>query len=206
MAHYVNNKEFLAAIVEMKEKVKYAEENGLPKPIISNYIGDCILKIATHLSYKANFINYSYRDDMILDGIENCIQYIDNFDSSKYSNPHAYFTQIIYYAFLRRIAKEKKQSLIKGKLIQNMGFEAFELQEHDETGEFHNAYLEFMQQNATFDDFISRKKEKTAKKKLETNLNAFIDNEDENGNVDAADTRMVDGNKTDLFSNQIIEN
>jgi len=184
MAHYVNNKDFLAAIVEMKEKVKHAEENGLPKPIISNYIGECILKIATHLSYKPNFIGYSYRDDMILDGIENCIQYIDNFDPSKSSNPFAYFTQIIYYAFLRRIAKEKKQSYIKGKLIQNMPFEMFELQEQDETGEFHNAYVEFMQQNNTFDDFIGRKKEKAAKKRMENTLNAFIDDEVINDTID----------------------
>jgi hypothetical protein len=168
----------------MKEKVKHAEENGLPKPIISNYIGECILKIATHLSYKPNFIGYSYRDDMILDGIENCIQYIDNFDPSKSSNPFAYFTQIIYYAFLRRIAKEKKQSYIKGKLIQNMPFEMFELQEQDETGEFHNAYVEFMQQNNTFDDFIGRKKEKAAKKRMENTLNAFIDDEVINDTID----------------------
>jgi hypothetical protein len=190
MAHYVNNKDFLAAIVEMREKKKEAEEKGLPKPIISNYIGECILKIATHLSYKPNFIGYSYRDDMILDGIENCIQYIDNFDPSKSSNPFAYFTQIIYYAFLRRIAKEKKQSYIKGKLIQNIPFEMFELQEHDESGEFHNAYLEFMQQNGTFDDFIGRKKEKAAKKKMETTLNAFIDDEEHDGEIDAINTGL----------------
>lgn len=177
MAHYVNNKDFLAAIIEMKQKVKEAEEKGLPKPIVSNYIGECILKIATHLSYKPNFINYSYRDDMILDGVENCIQYIDNFNPDKSSNPFAYFTQIIYYAFLRRIAKEKKQSYIKGKLIQDMPFEMFELQEQDETGEFKNAYLDFMQQNHTFDDtFMDRKKEK--KKKKLTNLDDFIGDND----------------------------
>lgn len=119
MAHYVNNADFLAAIVEMRAKKKYAEENGLPKPQVSNYIGECILKIATHLSYKPNFINYSYRDDMILDGVENCIQYIDNFDPSKSNNPFAYFTQIIYYAFLRRIQKEKKQLYIKHKSFEN---------------------------------------------------------------------------------------
>ena len=175
MAHYVNNADFLAAIVEMREKVKYAKENNLPEPQVSNYIGECILKIATHLSYKPNFINYSYREEMISDGIENCLQYINNFDPAKSNNPFAYFTQIIYYAFLRRIAKEKKQSYIKGKLIQDMPFEAFELQEQDETGEFHNAYLDFMQNNNTFDDFIDRKKEKAAKKKIENTLNAFID-------------------------------
>jgi hypothetical protein len=177
MAHYVNNKDFLNALIEHKENCAKALEEGRDKPIVSNYIGDCILKIATHLSYKPNFINYSYRDDMILDGIENCIQYLDNFNPDKSSNPFAYFTQIIYYAFLRRIAKEKKQSYIKGRLIQDMPFEAFELQEQDESGEFHNAYLDFMQQNHTFDDFIERKKEK--KKKKHVSLDEFIGDNDE---------------------------
>ena len=181
MAQYVNNADFLAAIVEMRAKKKEAEEKGLPKPQVSNYIGECILKIATHLSYKPNFINYSYRDEMISDGIENCLQYIDNFDPTKSNNPFAYFTQIIWYAFLRRIAKEKKQSYIKGKLIQDMPFEMFELQGQDDTGEFHNAYLDFMQQNHTFDDFIGRKKEKAAKKKMGNTLNSFLDDEDDAG-------------------------
>lgn len=182
MAHYVNNKDFLEAIIKMKEQAKEAEEKGLPKPIVSDYIGECILKIATHLSYKPNFINYSYRDDMILDGVENCIQYIDNFNPDKSSNPFAYFTQIIYYAFLRRIAKEKKQSYIKGKLIQDMPFEAFEVQEGDDS-EYHNAYLDFMQNNHTFDDsFIERKKEK--KKKKLTNLDDFIGDNNEPSETD----------------------
>jgi len=126
------------------------------------------------LSYKANFINYSYREDMILDGIQNCLQYIDNFDPEKSSNPFAYFTQIIYYAFLRRIAEEKKQTYIKGKLIQEMPFEAFELQEQDETGEFHNAYVEFMQNNHTFDDIVEKKKEKKKKKAAQSSLDDFV--------------------------------
>jgi hypothetical protein len=173
MAQYVNNADFLAAIVKYREAVAHAKENGLPKPIVSNYIGECILKIATHLSYKPNFINYSYRDDMILDGVENCIQYIDNFDPTKSNNPFSYFTQIIYYAFLRRIAKEKKQSYIKSKLIQDMPYEVFELQEQDESSEFHNAYLEYMQNNNTFDDFIERKKER--KKKKHVSLDTFME-------------------------------
>jgi len=184
MAHYVNNADFLAAIVEMRQKYQHAKENNLPIPQVSNYIGECILKIATHLSYKPNFLNYSYRDEMISDGIENCLQYINNFDPAKSNNPFAYFTQIIYYAFLRRIAKEKKQSYIKGKLIQDMPFEMFELQEQDETGEFKNAYLDFMQNNHTFDDFIDRKKEKAAKKKMENTLNAFIDDEVKDDTID----------------------
>ena len=81
--HYVNNKEFLAAIVERKQLIKEAEESDLPKPQVSNYLGECILKIANHLSYRPNFINYTYRDEMISDGIENSLQYIDNFDPEK---------------------------------------------------------------------------------------------------------------------------
>ena len=121
--HYVNNKEFLAAIVEYKEKVALAEERGEAKPRITNYLGECFLKIATHLSYKPNFVNYMFRDDMISDGIENCVQYIHNFDPEKSRNPFAYFTQIIHYAFLRRIQKEKKQLDIKNKIIEKTGFD-----------------------------------------------------------------------------------
>ena len=178
MAHYVNNADFLAAIVEMRQKYQHAKENNLPIPQVSNYIGECILKIATHLSYKPNFMNYSYREEMISDGIENCLQYINNFDPSKSNNPFSYFTQIIYYAFLRRIAKEKKQSYIKGKLIQDMPFDMFELQDQDDNDDFRNAYLDFMQNNHTFDDFIERKKEK--KKKKQVSLDEFIGDLDEN--------------------------
>ena len=90
---------------------------------MSNYIGECFLKIATHLSYRPNFINYMYREDMIGDGIENCIQYIHNFDPEKSSNPFAYFTQIVYYAYLRRIAKEKRQQAIREKILERKGYE-----------------------------------------------------------------------------------
>lgn len=117
--YYVNNKELLEAMTSYRERVIYAKEHGKPKPRVSNYVGDCFLKIATHLSYKPNFVNYPFREDMICDGIENCLQYIDNFDPEKSSNPFAYFTQIIYYAFLRRIQKEKKQLEIKQKIIDH---------------------------------------------------------------------------------------
>jgi DNA-directed RNA polymerase specialized sigma subunit len=120
--HYVNNKEFLIAIVEYKAMVRRAAEKGEPKPRITNYLGECFLKIATHLSYKPNFVNYMFKDDMICDGIENCVQYINNFDPEKSSNPFAYFTQIIHYAFLRRIQKEKKQLEIKSKIIERSGY------------------------------------------------------------------------------------
>tara|TARA_A100000172_G_C2987495_1_gene91568 strand:- start:95 stop:556 length:462 start_codon:yes stop_codon:yes gene_type:complete len=121
--HYVNNKEFLLALVDFRAECKEAEEKGEPKPRIGNYIGECFLKIATHLSYKPNFVNYMFREDMICDGIENCVQYINNFDPAKSSNPFAYFTQIIYYAFLRRISKEKRQLEIKNKIITKSGYD-----------------------------------------------------------------------------------
>ena len=121
--HYVNNKEFLAAIVEYKDKVALAAERGEAKPRITNYLGECFLKIATHLSFKPNFVNYMFKDDMVCDGIENCVQYINNFNPEKSKNPFAYFTQIIHYAFLRRIQKEKKQLEIKTKIIERSGYE-----------------------------------------------------------------------------------
>ena len=119
--HYVNNKEFLAALEVYIAQVNRAKLNDKEPPQIPRYIGECFLKIANHLSYKPNFVNYMFKDDMIGDGIENCITYIDNFDPNKSRNPFAYFTQIIYYAFLRRIQKEKKQVDIKTKIIEKSG-------------------------------------------------------------------------------------
>jgi len=118
--HYVNNKEFLAAMVEYREKVAIAEGKGKERPPVTPYIGECLMKIAVHLSHKPNFINYTFKEEMISDGIENCLQYIDNFNPEKSQNPFAYFTQIIYYAFLRRIQKEKKHLYTKYKLMGEM--------------------------------------------------------------------------------------
>ena len=121
--HYVNNKEFLAALIRYREDVEIAQIRDLPKPVIPRYIGECFLKIATHLSFKPNFVNYMFKDDMVCDGIENCVQYIHNFDPAKSKNPFAYFTQIIHYAFLRRIQKEKKQLEIKNKILERTGYD-----------------------------------------------------------------------------------
>ena len=121
--HYVNNKEFLAALIRHRENIEIAELQGKEKPRIPRYIGECFLKIATHLSFKPNFVNYMFKEDMISDGIENCVQYIHNFNPDKSQNPFAYFTQIIHYAFLRRIQKEKKQLEIKNKILERTGFD-----------------------------------------------------------------------------------
>ena len=113
---YVNNADFLKALIEYKQrKLKN------PNEPIPNYIGQCWMKIAEGLSHKPNFINYTYRDEMISDGIENCLMYFDNFNPDKSKNPFAYFTQIIYYAFLRRIQKEKKQLYVKYKSTEMIG-------------------------------------------------------------------------------------
>jgi hypothetical protein len=176
--HYVNNAEMLAAVKVYKEEIAKAKEAGEELPRIPEYLGECILKIATRLSHKHNFINYSYRDDMILDGIENCMQCINSFDPTKSSNPFSYFTQVIYFAFLRRIAKEKKQSYIRGKIIQEMAFESFEIQDHDDDVEFKNAYTAFIQTHSTFDDSFIKKKEKDKEKKKKQSLENFFEGAD----------------------------
>ena len=132
-AHYVDNKKFLQAMKEWKEKCKDAEEADEELPRISNYIGECFLKIANGLSYRPNFINYTYRQEMISDGIENCLQYIHNFNPEKSKNPFAYFTQIIYYAFIRRIQKEKKQSHVKHKMIEKQEYLPYVTMDGDQT-------------------------------------------------------------------------
>ena len=146
--HYVVNKKFLQAMTEYRDKCRKAEEKGRKKPPVTNYIGECFLKIANHLSYRPNFINYTYRDDMISDGIENCLQYMSNFDPDKSDNPFAYFTQIIYYAFIRRIQKEKKQMQVKAKIIANAGVENMMDQLEGDDAQYQSQMLDFLQRNS----------------------------------------------------------
>ncbi len=131
--HYVNNKEFLEAMKAYKKEVNKAKREKREKPPVTDYIGSCFLKIANHLSYRPNFINYTFRDDMISDGIENCLQYLNNFNPEKSKNPFAYFTQIIYYAFIRRIQKEKKQGHVKNKIIEKANYSSFVTMDGDDT-------------------------------------------------------------------------
>jgi|TARA_R110002124_G_scaffold55034_3_gene155842 hypothetical protein len=177
--HYVNNADFLAAMAEWKDKCKDADELGDPQPPVTNYIGECFLKIANHLSYRPNFINYTYRDEMISDGIENCLQYCSNFNPEKSKNPFAYFTQIIYYAFLRRIAKEKKQQHVKHQLIANMSVNMLNGAEGDEH------YIEYLQQNFLPDEAVYKPKKKV--KKEPKGLEKFYDEQGEEINEDSTD-------------------
>ena len=162
--HYVNNKEFTLAVSEFNEKVKLAESKGKEPPRMTEYIGECIYKIATRLSTRPNFINYTYRDEMICDAIENCIQYIGNFNVEKSNNAFAYITQICYYAFLRRIQKEKKQVFIKQQMTMDITADTFETIDGDTTG-MTNTNVEWMQENMTQVQYEPRKsKRKTSTK------------------------------------------
>ena len=174
--HYVNNKEFLAAMIEYKKAIKEAEKKKKQRPPVTDYIGSCFLKIANHLSYRPNFINYTFRDDMISDGIENCLQYLDNFNPEKSNNPFAYFTQIIYYAFVRRIQKEKKQTTIKQKLIMEANYDDLTLQPGEDR-EFKNQFTEFLQKNTIIDEPAKKEKKTKKTKKAKPTLEYFI-NED----------------------------
>jgi len=175
--HYIDNKTFYEAIKQYRISIKQAELDGKPKPIIPNYIGSCILMIANRLATKPNFINYSYKDEMISDGIENCIMYIDNFDPDKSTNPFAYFTQIIYFAFLRRIQKEKKHLYIKHQVFRNSAIsdELYDIQEGDDFG---NGPVNNMMDTEKMDDFVKafelglEKKRKPAQK---TGIELFVE-------------------------------
>ena len=164
--HYVNNKEFLQAMIQYKKSVNKSKRLKLAKPLVPDYIGECFLKIANHLSFRPNFINYTYRDDMISDGIENCLQYLDNFNPKTSSNPFAYFTQIIYYAFIRRIQKEKKQTTIKIRMIKEGNYDDMTLQPGEDR-DFKNQFTEFLQKNLPNEEEPKKKqvKKKKSKKK-----------------------------------------
>ena len=174
--HYVNNKEFLEAIIEWKEKVKEAESSDEDIPPVSDYIGECFLKNAQHLSYKPNFINYTFKEEMIGDGIENCLQYVNNFNPEKSKNPFSYFTQIIYYAFIRRIQKEKKQTHVKHKIIEKSMMPTFEQNPLDETN-YGNQYMDYLQKNMLPQDGQEVYKSKSKKKETKKSLENFYEEE-----------------------------
>ena len=154
--HYVNNKDFYEAIVAYKTMLKQNPSTRVP-----NYVGECILAICNKLSTKPNFIGYSFRDEMIADGVENCIASVDGFDPEKSSNPFAYFTQIAWNAFIRRISKEKKQQYIKHKNMQN-SFVVGELEDHS-YGD--SSSLIHVKSNQLSDDIIDNFEKKLTKTK-----------------------------------------
>lgn len=188
-AHYVDNAKFLSEMKEFRNKVIQAKENGKERPRVPEYIGECIFKIASHLARKPNFANYTFKDDMVSDGVENCLLYIDNFDPEKSGNPFAYFTQIIYYAFLRRIQKEKKQLYVKYKSMENEVINSL-IQNNGEdlvaghlNGILHDSYSEEFIRDFinTFED-NKRRKIRKRKEKLEQ----FMEDDDANAITSAS--------------------
>ena len=178
--HYVDNQKFLEEMIVYRGKCKDAKSRGELEPQISEYVGECFMKIAQRLSFRPNFINYAFREDMISDGIENCVQYIRNFDPEKSKNPFAYFTQIIFFAFIRRIQKEKKQLYIKYKTMDTFGAlgDNVEVSDHDKGHYDYNTLS--TDQKANMYDFIKNfeeaKKAKSVTKKptKTTNLEYFF--------------------------------
>lgn len=178
--HYVDNKQLYQSIVEYRTGVLESRKNGTPKPKIPEYIGECVLLIANRLSTKPNFVNYPFREEMVSDGIENCICYIDNFDPFKSDNPFAYFTQIIYYAFLRRIQKEKKQLYIKHKTLENsMIFNELVTQSNSDDKDITNSLIDITNDSMfdfikSFEDGLDEQKVKRKKNKKK-GIDQFIE-------------------------------
>ena len=161
--HYINNKDFLNEMTRYRQEITKAKRKGLPKPKIPDYVAKCFMMIAENLSHKPNFLSYTFRDEMVADAIENCVMYVDNFDPSKSSNPFAYFTQITYYAFLRRIQKEKKQLYVKYKATETIGvIDEYEMNENDE-GTFRQFEL-YENISAFIENYENAKKTKKIKK------------------------------------------
>lgn len=161
---YVDNLEFLKAMVIWKKQIEEAEDCGEKHPPVSNYIAECFIKISEHLSYRPNFMNYPFREDMVGDGIENCILYAHNFDPNKSKNPFSYFTQIIYYAFLRRIEKEKKQAYIKYKMMK-ISDEDGELTKWIKEKDFEDYNSQYTKFNILTDNDIEKLEPKKKRKK-----------------------------------------
>lgn len=179
--HYVDNERFLAEIVEYKKQCKIAQAEGKEKPRLSEYIGKCIYLIAENLAHKPRFMNYSFVDEMKSDAIENCLMYFDNFDSDKYSNPFAYFTQIIYYAFHRRINKEEKNRYIMYKKFQEHVIETFDntpVKEGEDAAMYNHVVYDNI--NDFIHRFEKREEEKKAKRKeKKEGLEKFVGEENE---------------------------
>ena len=168
--HYVDNEKFLVVMGDYREKYLQAKDNDTELPIIPDYAGECFLKIAERLSHRPNFINYAFREEMVSDGIENSVMYASNFNPEKSTNPFAYFTQIIYFAFLRRIEKEKKQLYIKYKTME----EYSSLEDHVDMGEMGQSETQAVSsgaspltvdKRASIQEFIFAFEEKKRKKK-----------------------------------------
>jgi|TARA_Y100000033_G_C2732215_1_gene104056 hypothetical protein len=187
--HYVNNSEFSLAVVEYVKQVQEAKKNDQRLPVVPDYIAMCFLKIAENLSHKSNFIRYTYREEMVMDAVENCLRAIENYNINATTrtgkpNAFAYFTQIIWYAFLRRINKEKKQQDIKQKYMSQSGVEAFIMLGDDEAGStvashFVDVLKDRIEKVKVYDkeikEFTKKEKVKRKTRLADSNLEDFIE-------------------------------
>ena len=177
--HYVNNKEFSQAVMDYAISVRSAKDvDGVP-PKVTNYIATCFMKISEGLSHRPNFVRYTYREEMVMDAVENCLRAIGNYNietATRTGRPNAfsYFTQICYFAFIRRITKEKKQQDIKFRFIERMGVEDFVAMGMDAEGAAETqAYVDTLRQRIsqvkTKDAAVKQfaKEEKAQAEKLE---------------------------------------
>ena len=176
--NYIDNKVFYEEMVEYKKNLEQARNEGLPDPPATEFMGKCFLDIANGLSYRPNFINYTYKEEMIADGIENCLQYCSNFNPDASKNPFSYFTQIIYYAFVRRIEKEKKQTYIKSKLAMKMIDEKTLAEYSDQDNGDSKQYLENLvttdpENIINFERQLEKRKQ--GRKKYKKNLERFME-------------------------------
>jgi len=186
--HYVNNADFSAAVVEYVKEVRKAKAKNEQLPIVTDYIASCFLKIAEGLSHKSNFIRYTYREEMVMDAVENCLKAIENYNLETATrtgkpNAFAYFTQITWYAFLRRIAKEKKQQDIKLKYLTSSGLETFVEVEGDTLANtVAQQFVDFLKDRidkvkATDDavkEFVKKEKRKKREMKADSDLSEFL--------------------------------
>ena len=186
--HYVNNADFSTAVVEYVKEVRIAKANEEQLPIVKNYIASCFLKIAEGLSHKSNFIRYTYREEMVMDAVENCLKAIENYNLETATrtgkpNAFAYFTQITWYAFLRRIAKEKKQQDIKLKYLTSSALETFVEVEGDTLANtVAQQFVDFLKDRidkvkATDDavkEFVKKEKRKKREMKVDSDLSEFL--------------------------------
>ena len=188
--HYVNNKEFSLSVVEYVKLVNEAQANGTQLPVVTDYIATCFLKIAQGLSHKANFIRYTYREEMVMDAVENCLKAIENYNIEAATrtgkpNAFAYFTQIVWYAFLRRIAKEKKQQDIKLKYLTKSGIENVMVNEHgdDMTTQVAGAFIDTLRGriekvrhvDAEVKELVVEEKKKRKVTLADSNLSEFLE-------------------------------
>lgn len=162
--NYINNEDFCEAVIQHNEKCKEAEALGKPKPRLPDYIGICFIKLAEGLARRPNFFGYSFKEEMVADGIENCLQYVHNFNPEKTKNPFAYFTQILWWCFVRRIKKEKLQQYIKYKATESFG-----VLDEDELMELGDGQIKQVEIYDNLYEFIRDFEEKELKKPVKIN-------------------------------------